>query len=321
MHSATARFRYHGTGGSLFALVLVNSILTILTLGIYSFWAKTKLREFHYSHTEADGDRFAYHGTGGELFRGFLRAFGIILVLSLLYGVAVVAFRGPADAPAPGLQVAATIGLYTVVAVLATAAINLSRRYRLSRSSWRGIRFSFHGATGDYMKMTLRGALLSLITLGLYAPYFQNQNRAFLVNNARFGAEPFSYDGDGRALFGEYLKALLLTIPTLGLSWIWYAAFRHRFFWSHTRMRGARFVSTVTGRDLLGLYVTSLLLVVCTFGIGTSWAITRMHAFWCDNLRLAGTVEWASIEQRAQEANAVGEGLADALDMDVGIGL
>ena len=325
MHSATARFRYHGIGGSLFGLMLVNSILTVLTLGIYSFWAKTKLREFHYSHTEADGDRFAYHGTGGELFRGMLRAFGIILVLSLLYGIAVVVFAGEQGAPAPqvapGVQAALTIGLYTVIAILATAAVNLSRRYRLSRSSWRGIRFSFHGSTGDYMKLTLRGMLLSLITLGLYTPYFQNQNRAFLVNNARFGAEPFSYDGDGRALFGEYLKALLLTIPTLGLSWIWYAAFKHRFFWSHTRMRGARFVSTVTGRDLLGLYVTSLLLVVCTFGIGTAWAITRTHAFWCDNLRLAGTVEWASIEQRAHEANALGEGLADALDMDVGIGL
>lgn len=331
MHSATARFRYHGIGGSLFGLMLVNSILTVLTLGIYSFWAKTKLREFHYSHTEADGDRFAYHGTGGELFRGMLRAFGIILVLflvvSLVLGLAMVAIGGEQAAPGGSgtgpiiAQAAGMAGFYTVIAILATAAINLSRRYRLSRSSWRGIRFSFHGSTGDYMKLTLRGALLSLITLGLYAPYFQNQNRAFLVNNARFGAEPFSYDGDGRTLFGEYLKALVLTIPTLGLSWIWYAAFKHRLFWSHTRMRGARFVSTVTGRDLLGLYVTNMLLVACTFGIGTAWAITRTHAFWCDNLRLAGTVEWASIEQRAQEASALGEGLADALDMDVGIGL
>ena len=68
MDPTTARLRYHGTGGSLFGLMFVNALLTVITLTIYSAWAKTKVRVFHWSHTELDGDRFAYHGTGGELF-------------------------------------------------------------------------------------------------------------------------------------------------------------------------------------------------------------------------------------------------------------
>ena len=86
-------------------------------------------------------------------------------------------------------------------------------------------------------------------------------------------------------------------------------------------MRGARFQSTVTGGPLLGVVATNVLLVIVTFGIGAPWAITRMHTFWCDNLSLVGTVDWASIQQRAERAQAIGEGLAEGFDVDVGLGM
>src|SRR5687767_706491 len=95
MNVNTARLRYHGTGGSFFGLVLGNALLTLITVGVYSFWAKNKVREFHYSHTELDGDRFAYHGTGGELFSGYLKAMGVMLVLALVLGLASALFAGP----------------------------------------------------------------------------------------------------------------------------------------------------------------------------------------------------------------------------------
>jgi uncharacterized membrane protein YjgN (DUF898 family) len=221
--------------------------------------------------------------------------------------------------------VAAQLGIgfafYVGLFVLIVYAVNSARRYRLSRSSWRGIRFSFHGEGDDFLKLMTRGTLLSIVTLSLYSPRFQHERRAFFVQNVRFGSEPFMYDGEPQALFREYVKALLLTIPTIGIYWIWYAAFRHRYFWNHTAMRGARFQSTVTGGALFALHATNLLLVLFTFGLGASWAIARMHAFWCDNLTLAGTVDWASIHQRAQRTRVIGEGLADSLDVDIGIGM
>lgn len=319
MRASTARFQYHGTGGALLGLTLINAILSMLTLGIYSFWAKSRLRAFHYENTEADGDRFAYHGTGGELLRGALRAFGLILLLGFAFAVLMSILGGPEASP--WTQGTITLGFYLLFAVLASAAVNLTRRYRLSRSSWRGVRFAFDGSTGDYMMMMARGTLLTIVTLGFYTPFFQSERRAFLVNHTRFGSEPFRYDGDGRQLFGDYVKAVLLTIPTLGLCWFWYAAHKHRILWSHTKMRGAQFISSVEGNDLLALHLTNFVLVVVTLGIATPWAITRMHAFQCEHLRLVGTVDWASIDQQAQAAGAMGEGLADGLDMDVGLGL
>jgi uncharacterized membrane protein YjgN (DUF898 family) len=141
------------------------------------------------------------------------------------------------------------------------------------------------------------------------------------VNNTRFGSEPFMYNADGKELFGQYLKAVLLTIPTLGFVWVWYAAFTQRYFWGNTTMRGARFQSTVEGGDLLALHISNMLLVMFTLGIGAAWAVTRTHSFFCDNTSLHGTVDWASIQQRAQSATATGEGLAEGLDIDVGIGM
>jgi uncharacterized membrane protein YjgN (DUF898 family) len=318
MKASTAKLRYHGTGGSLFGLVLVNALLTLITFGIYSFWAKNKVREFHYSHTGLDGDRFAYHGTGGELFAGALKAALVMVPLSLGLGAATAMTGG--QRAAPGVQLGIIGTFYLVIFLLVVVAVNGARRYRLSRSSWRGIRFSFHGRYGEFLGLMVRGTLLTLLTLGFYGPSFQNQRRAFFVKNARFGSEPFLYDADGRELFREYVKTLLLTIPTLGLYWVWYAAFKHRYFWRHTAMRGARFRSSVSGGDLFKLRLTNLLLVIFTLGIGTPWAITRTHAFWCDNITLQGTVDWATIEQRAQAATATAEGLAEGFDVDVGFG-
>jgi uncharacterized membrane protein YjgN (DUF898 family) len=318
MNARIAKLRYHGTGGELFGLMIVNALLTLITVGVYSFWAKNKVRQFHHSHTEIDGDRFAYHGTGGELFVGALKAAGVMIVLSLVFGVATAISGGDAASPAARLGIVAFF--YLAIFLLMTVAVNGARRYRLSRSSWRGIRFSFHGRWQEFLGLMVRGTLLSIVTLGFYGPRFQNKRRAFLVSNARFGSEPFLYDGDGRGLFGQYVKALLLTIPTLGLCWIWYAAFKHRYFWGHTAMRGARFRSAVSGGALFKLQLTNALLVLFTLGIGTPWAIARTHAFWCDNVTLRGTVDWAAIEQRAQAAAATAEGLAEGFDVDVGFG-
>ena len=318
MKSSTATFRYHGDGGSLFGLVFVNGLLTIVTLGIYSFWAKNKVREFHYSHTEMDGDRFAWHGTGGELFRGTLKATAILFVLGITFSILTALLGGNTS---PAITIAVTLTLYIAIGLLVCFAVNNARRYRMSRSSWRGIRFSFHGESVEFLKMMARGTLLSIVTLGFYTPYFQNHRRAFLVNNARFGSEPFMYGADGSELMGQYIKAVLLTLPTLGLYWIWYSAFKHRYFWGNTTMRGARFRSSVTGGELFKVQLVNALLVICTFGIATPWAITRMQAFWCDNMALHGTVDWAAIQQRAQEAAATGEGMAESFDVDVGIGM
>jgi uncharacterized membrane protein YjgN (DUF898 family) len=113
----------------------------------------------------------------------------------------------------------------------------------------------------------------------------------------------------------------VLTIPTLGLSWIWYAAFKHRHFWNHTSIAGMRFQSSVTGGELLMLQVTNILLAIATLGIGTAWVVTRTKAFYMGNLVAEGVIDWPAIHDRMQRASGVSEGLAAALDVEVGLGM
>jgi uncharacterized membrane protein YjgN (DUF898 family) len=318
--TSTAKIHYHGTGGSLFGLMFVNGLLSAITLGIYSFWARTKIRQFHYSNTEIDGDRLTYHGTGGELLVGSLKAGAILFGIGLLWFLATTMLSGPHGSPVAAIAI--LIGLWAAIGTLMILAVNGARRYRLSRSSFRGIRFSFQGKPTDFALLMLKGIALSVITLGFYGPYFQDARRAFLVNNARFGSEPFIYKSHPGELARQYVRALLLTIPTLGLSWVWYAAFKHRHFWGYTNMRGARFQSAVTGGALLKLQLTNVLLAVFTFGIGVPWVVARTYRFWCENISLHGTVDWATITQAAKGTAASGaEALADGLNVDVGIGM
>ena len=56
----TVRFHFHGQGSEFFRIWIVNLVLTILTLGIYSAWAKVRTKRYFYGNTELAGDRFDY---------------------------------------------------------------------------------------------------------------------------------------------------------------------------------------------------------------------------------------------------------------------
>jgi uncharacterized membrane protein YjgN (DUF898 family) len=323
--SGRQKLGYHGTGGALFGLMLINALLSVITVGIYSFWGRSKVREYFYGETELAGDRFTYLGTGGELLRGWLKAAGILIVLFLVLGIVAAlimpgALQDPNAPPNAATMVLALL-IYGTFGVLAAVAINGARRYRLSRSSWRGIRFAYMARWQDFLAMSVKGYLLSALTLSLYLPFYRNQARAFLVDNARFGTMAFSYEADGKDLFFSYLKALLLALPTLGLSFVWFQAFQHRYFWSHTSFGPVRLRSDMAGGALLGLTVTNVLLVLLTLGIGTPWAITRATRFACECISLEGNIDWKSVEQDLQLSSATGEGLAQGLDVDADLGL
>ncbi len=154
MPDSSQKLEYHGTGGTLLGISIVNLLLTILTLGIYSFWARTKLRRYFYAETELAGDRFAYHGTAMELLRGWLRAIGVLILVGIVFAglFALVGSTSENAAPTPRqvfLQLGVSVLYMATLATLVAIAVNGARRYRFSRSSWRSIRFSFRGRWQD----------------------------------------------------------------------------------------------------------------------------------------------------------------------------
>jgi uncharacterized membrane protein YjgN (DUF898 family) len=305
-------FAFHGTGGTLFGIYLVNMALTILTLGVYRFWAAVRIRRYIMSQSEFEGDRFAYHGTGKELWLGFGRAFLFFWLPLVACNVAAELFLGDL-----GSSIVLVL-TFVAVLVLTPVAIVAARRYRLSRTSWRSIRFSFRGNTREFVALFLKGALLSILTLGIYSPIFMVRQYRFMAEHSYFGTLKAEFDGENRALLGSFLIAALLTPFTLGLSWIWFSAKKARFLWAHTTIGNARFEYDVTGGRLLALQAVNALLLLVTLGLGRAWVVVRSVRFTLRYLSLRGALDLEAVQQDAKAATATGEALAGLLDADLG---
>jgi len=296
---------FHGAGGPLFSIYIINLLLTIVTFGIYYFWGKVKVQSYLLNQTEIDGDRFAFHATGKELLIGFLKAVlifilpsGLLNTLPELMGAEVVIKR------------AAEFLAYGIIMIFIPMAMVGARRYRFSRTSWRGIRFSFRGQTWEFVRLFAWGIFLTAITLGIYYPAFDTRRYRFFVSHSYFGNRPFQFDGNWRDLLGRYLLTVALTIPTLGACWYWYLARKQRFFWKHTSFGSARFRYDVTGRALMNFYMENLLLLVFTLGVALPWVMVRKLNFVSKYLVLEGALDVGSIRQEAQKASATAEALA-----------
>jgi uncharacterized membrane protein YjgN (DUF898 family) len=313
--SATRRLRFHGSAMGLFGIQSINALLTLLTLGVFYFWAKTRVRRYVLGETELEGDRFAYHGTGRELLVGFVKGVAVFFIPIALLTILPTVYEAP-----PEVRASLQNALWLVGLLLVPVAMVGARRYRLSRMSWRGIRFSFRGSIRRFVGIFVVGTIMTSATLGLYYPIFGVQRQAFMVGNAWFGSRKFDFDGRGRDLLKPFLGMVLLFIPTLGLSWFWFAARRQRYYVEHTRFGATRFRCTVAGRPLAWLQITNVLAIVLTLGVLWPWTVVRTLRFNLRHTALQGPLELEGIHQDARAASAMGEGLAGLLDADFGVG-
>jgi uncharacterized membrane protein YjgN (DUF898 family) len=306
----TYKASFDGNWIDLALLMLKNVVLTIFTLGIYSFWGRTRSRKFLWSHMMFAGDRFEYTGTGSELLMGWLKAIGVYAGGTILIGLAAMAH------PTLGTVMTFIFGLAMIC--LVPFAIYLSRNYRLTRTKWRGVRFSMTDQVGGFVSVFGKGYLFAFLTLGLYTPWFQNNIYSYLTNNTRFGSEKFSYTGKAKDLIPDYILLLILTPLTLGIYIPWFMASLMRYRAEHTRLGDAQKVVNITGGDLLFLGFINLVIVLITLGLGTPWVICRSVDLIASRTSFHGHIDFARIQQIAANGGAFGDVMGEALDVDLG---
>jgi len=344
---------FWGNGQSLFGIFIVNSFLTLITLGIYSFWGRARVRAFLNSQTSFAGARFAYHGTGKELLTGWMKA---MLVFGLPYlSLSALPFLWQSVPQYISQGIAGMLFLcFIPVAVVG------AHRYRMSRTSLNNIRFSCRGTVVEYSKLWLKGSVLTALTLGIYYPFFENARRHYLVTHSQCGSQTFDYDGTGRDLFAIYSKAaalylmtvtllssLTFAVMTLYLSmpltdmkpimvassslpiiagiglivpWFYLQAARQCFFWNHTKFNDARFFSTVTAWKIFELRLGHLFLLVSTLGMAWPWVQVRNLQFFYYYTGLNGPLDLHRIEQDTLDASPTGEELAGFFDTGFDLG-
>ncbi|MEO8253495.1 MAG: DUF898 family protein [Flavobacterium sp.] len=303
---------FHGKGSDFFGIIIVNWLLIIITLGIYYPWAKAKQLQFIYGSTSLNGDSFSFHGTGNEMFKGFIKA---ILIFGVLYGILFlfIYFKMPIS----GLL----LFYFGLIAIL-PIAIHGSYRYRMSRTSWRGIRFGYRGDRTEFTKSFFKWIFFTIITLGIYGSWMVINMRNYLLGNVRFGDAEFEYDGDGGDYFILNLKGYFLTIFTLGIYGFWWQKELFEYYVNHLSLKKGNekinFTSTASGGDFFGLIVINLLLIIFTLGLGYAWVATRTMKFIFDHVALDGNLNLDGLMQTEENyKDATGEDLSDFLDLNI----
>ncbi len=196
---------FHGTAGSMFPMVLKGLFLTIVTLGIYRFWYMTNVRRFLWNNSEVDGDFLEYTGRGVELFIGFLIA---VAVLIPFYAVL---FLGAYYFDPVTAVIVQIVYLFALV-VLAQYALYRARRYRLTRTIWRGIRFQQSGSGWAYAWRSILWGLLTSLTLWLAYPWMRASLERYKMNNTWYGDQQGAFSGTGGQLFWKTLPVWLVSI-------------------------------------------------------------------------------------------------------------
>ncbi|MYM98902.1 YjgN family protein [Duganella vulcania] len=333
------RLRFHATGGEYFRIWIVNLLLTVVTLGIYSAWAKVRRNQYFYSSTELAGSSFEYHGNPVAILKGRI-------VAAVIFGIYMAA-----SAWAPLAAVAVALGM----GIASPWFIWKSLQFRLHNTSYRGIRFRFVGDVRDAYTNYLVRPLLNGVTLGLATPFIHQRAKAWQHNESRYGKARFSFDASVADFYKLYGGLLLIggggmvalfwfmmkrtpapassaeaageTGLFLLLFYAWffvvYPLFMNmlqKLIWNHTSLEQHRFRSDMRWSRLVFITVTNYLAVICTLGLFLPFAHVRAMRYRLESTSLLvdGSLDDITAVPDG-EVGAAGEGMAEFMDYDLSL--
>jgi len=203
--------RFLGNERIFWRLLTRGAFLLLVTLGIYRFWLATEVRRFLWSNTEMAGDGLEYIGTARELLLGFLIAIALLVPLNIVFFVSAFG-RGWLS------QVSGLLALI-VLALLGQFAVYRARRYRLTRTVYRGIRFHQTGSAWRYAVCAIFWWAMIGVTLGLAYPFAQASLERLKLRNTYYGDLQGRFAGSAMRLFFRGVLFWLVVVGplTLGL--------------------------------------------------------------------------------------------------------
>ena len=201
---------FNGRAGEYFGIWTVNIVLMLLTLGIYSAWAKVRTRQYFYASTRVGGAAFDYLARPTRILIGRLIAVAVLVAYTLVSELL------------PVTQPWLLMALLTLLPWVIVRSLAFNAR----NSAHRGLRFNFHGGYWRALLGYLLLPLLGLLTAGLLLPVGAWYRAHFLVGHTSFGATRFALHQPLTAFYRVYGRALLLAlalfVPVLVALVLWY---------------------------------------------------------------------------------------------------
>lgn len=229
---------FSGDRGAFVKLVRRGVGLELITAGFYRFWLVTDVRRHLWSNTVVDGDAAEYTGRARELLIGFLFALAILVPIYLAYFLLTI--------EAERLREFASIPLLAFFYVFGQFAIYRARRYRLTRTVWRGVRLWMDGSGWSYATRATLWALLTVLTLGFALPWRAAALERYKMQHSHYGDLQGSFEGTGLEFFKRgWLLWLLVPFavvlfPMAPFIYAQYKAIEWRWWLSGIRFGGAR---------------------------------------------------------------------------------
>ena len=342
-------FVFTGNATEYFRIWIVNIFLSIITLGIYSAWAKVRKLRYLYGNTNLDGAAFEYTADPLKILKG--RATAVI---------ALVVFSATKTIPI----------LYGILAVLIFIAVPWlivkSRMFNLANTRHRNVTFNFDSSYGKSANVFILGPILTWISAGLGYPWYVARRSKFLIDHSRYGTSPMKLNtqagqfypifiilflcsigvfitamvlavvfgvgaamlgGKGNALSSSQLASML---PMLigGLFYILFLVGARSYMqaaignliWNNASLGEHRFQSTLKFSKLLKINFTNTLAIIFSFGLMVPWAAVRSLRYRMENVSLVahGSLDDIAAAE-AQKSSAMGEEISDFFDVDIGL--
>lgn len=343
-------FLFTGSALEYFSVWIVNVALTVITLGLYSPWAKVRRERYLTSHTEVAGTQFEYTADPWKIFKGRL-----LLVVALI-----------------GIAIAKAIPALWALIVLPLLFLGWpwmlvsALRFRARYTSYRNLPFHFAGTAGDAFVRCVLPKWLTVMTLWLLAPWAQRVAKSYAINNLHYGVTPFRSPVTTGQLYRVYASGALIFLIGAGLmglgvvivgldrlaiqsgeisrlnsvpralfggvvSVVGFGAIAAAP--GYIRLGVARYVwdgatlgdCTVSWTPSVGRYlliaVSNSLARAISLGLATPWCVIRTRRFLVDGLALAGPASLDEfVGQRREEVRSLGEQAAEAYDLDIDFG-
>jgi len=341
--------RFTGTGSEYFGIWIVNLLLTIITFGIYSAWAKVRRLQYFYRHTELAGATFDFHGNAVRILIGRLIALAMLFVYNL-------SVRSHS---------ALTLVAIAALALVMPWLLRNSFRFRLFNTSWRGLRFHFRGSVGGAYRVFLLNGFLTLITLYLVAPFMHQRLKAYQHDNTWFGQTRCSFharvgefyrvylvllaavigvvlliaftgvgaafklmtqaqQGGGRADPRAVLTALaalygVVILMAVSVGPLFHALITN-LIWRNTRVGEHRIDCNISPLRLVWISLSNFVLVALTLGFFMPWAAVRLAKVQLESVRLLPVTDLQEFEAaESEDLGAVGEEAATVFDFDISL--
>lgn len=342
----TATVEFTGNAGEYFKIWIVNIALTVITLGIYSPWAKVRKLRYFYGNTSVEDGHFDYHAEPTAILIGRIIAVGMLFAYYLLSQYE----------PVAGLV------LITIIVLLIPVLVVRANVFQLRNTSYHGLRFNFQRNYKDSFIVFYGGVLIALLSLGLAVPSVIYMRNKFVANNVGYGQTQFEFGGRqgpfyaifwksvGLALLGVIGIALLIgglgaavgalaggtpgeigpavqaiTFLTVLPMFAFYAAIgiyvqtrQRNYVWNSTTFGGNSFESNLSVRSMVFIHLSNAAAIALSLGLLIPWAQVRLARYRAEHMTVQLADNWRDyVAAKDSQGSALGEEVGEAFDVEV----